>query len=93
MSAVALGLYEKGEIVFGAVFNPFTDELFHAAKGEGAYLNGNAIHASSTEHFGDAVISYGSTPYTKSEAKESVSDFHNIFMKCGGLPTDRFRRA
>ena len=32
MSAVALGLYEKGEIVFGAVFNPFTDELFHAAE-------------------------------------------------------------
>lgn len=83
MSAVALGLYEKGEIVFGAVFNPFTDELFHAAKGEGAYLNGNAIHASSTEHFGDAVISYGSTPYTKSEAKNLFPIFYNIFMKCG----------
>ena len=80
MSAVALGLYEKGEIVFGAVFNPFTDELFHAAKGEGAYLNGNAIHASSTEHFGDAVISYGSTPYTKSEAKNLFPIFYKIFM-------------
>ena len=59
------------------------DELFHAAKGEGAYLNGNAIHASSTEHFGDAVISYGSTPYTKSEAKNLFPIFYNIFMKCG----------
>ena len=42
MSAVALGLYEKGEIVFGAVFNPFTDELFHAAKGE-AFTFGPAV--------------------------------------------------
>ena len=65
MSAVALGLYEKGEIVFGVVYNPFTDELFHGAKGEGAYLNDRKIHVSDTENFGDAVISYGSTPYTK----------------------------
>ena len=27
MSAVALGLYEKGEIVFGIVYYPFTDEM------------------------------------------------------------------
>lgn len=48
MSAVALGLYEKGEIVFGIVYNPFTDEMFQAAKGEGAYLNGRKIQVSDT---------------------------------------------
>lgn len=83
MSAVALGLYEKGEIVFGVVYNPFTDELFHGAKGEGAYLNDRKIHVSDTENFGDAVISYGSTPYTKSEAKNLFPIFYDIFMKCG----------
>lgn len=82
MSAVALGLYENGEIVFGIVYNPFSDELFHGAKGEGAYLNGERIHVSDTEDFGDAVISYGSTPYTKEEAKNLFPIFYHIFMKC-----------
>lgn len=40
LSAVSLGLYENGEITFGVVYNPFTEELFYGAKGEGAYLNG-----------------------------------------------------
>ena len=83
MSAVALGLYEKGEIVFGIVYNPFTDEMFQAAKGEGAYLNGRKIQVSDTPDFGDAVISYGSTPYKKEEARNLFPIFYSIFMKCG----------
>ena len=46
LSAVSLGLYENGEITFGVVYNPFTEELFYGAKGEGAYLNGTPIHVS-----------------------------------------------
>ena len=82
MSAVALGLYEKGEIVFGIVYNPFSDELFRGAKGKGAYLNDRRIHVAETPKFEDAVISYGSTPYTKEEARNLFPIFYNIFMKC-----------
>ncbi|MFR5151292.1 MAG: inositol monophosphatase family protein [Ruminococcus sp.] len=42
LSAVSLGLYENGEITFGVVYNPFTEELFYGAKGEGAYLERNS---------------------------------------------------
>lgn len=38
MSSVSLAYVEKGEVVFGVVFNPFTDEMFFAIKGKGAYL-------------------------------------------------------
>ena len=31
-----LGFYENGEITFGVVYNPFTEELFYGTKGEGA---------------------------------------------------------
>ena len=34
LSAVSLGLYENGEITFGVVYNPFTEELFYGAKGK-----------------------------------------------------------
>ena len=31
MSAVSLGLYENGQMTFGVVYNPFTEETFHAS--------------------------------------------------------------
>ena len=37
LSTVALGYYENGEITFGAVYNPFMDELFHASLGGRAW--------------------------------------------------------
>ena len=84
MSAVALGLYEKGEIVFGVVYNPFTDELFHGAKGEGAYLNDRKIHVSDDGEAGDAVNLLRLHTVHKIRGEESLSDFFtDIFMKCG----------
>ena len=44
MSAVSLGLYENGQMTFGVVYNPFTEETFHASLGKGAFLNGEPIH-------------------------------------------------
>lgn len=82
LSAVSLGLYEKGEITFGVVYNPFTEELFHAAKGEGAFLNGKKIEVSPLPDFKDAVVSFGSSPYEKDRAKELFPIFYRIFMNC-----------
>ena len=82
LSAVSLGLYENGKITFGVVYNPFTEELFYGAKGEGAYLNGTPIHASDQPEFKDAVVSFGSSPYEKNRAKELFPIFYNIFMNC-----------
>ncbi|MEN0652807.1 MULTISPECIES: inositol monophosphatase family protein [Hyphobacterium] len=43
---VSIGVVENGRPVAGAIFNPITSEMFDAAKGEGATLNGDAIHTS-----------------------------------------------
>lgn len=83
LSAVALALYEQGEITFGAVFNPFNEELFHGVKGCGAYLNGERIQAPSQIKLRDAVVSYGSSPYEKEKAREFFPIYYEIFMKSG----------
>lgn len=89
MSAVALGLYEQGEITFGVVYNPFQEELYSAAKGEGAFLNGEPIHVSSVKALADAVVAYGSSPYEKEVYGEQLFQiFHDIFMNCAD-----FRRS
>ncbi|WP_230398462.1 inositol monophosphatase family protein [Novisyntrophococcus fermenticellae] len=88
-SAVALGLYEGGEITFGVVYNPFNDELFQAAKGQGAFLNGRQIFTSVIPDIKDAVINYGSSPYEKKEYGTYIfSVFQKLFMH-----TADFRRS
>lgn len=46
--AISVALVERGEPVIGIVFNPVTDELYHAAAGAGAFLNSAPIHVSGT---------------------------------------------
>ena len=46
LCAVSIGLEFNGEIIIGAVHNPFTKELFYASQGNGAFLNGHTIRVS-----------------------------------------------
>lgn len=41
--AVSVALMRQGRSVLGAVFDPVADEMFCAAKGRGAFLNGEAL--------------------------------------------------
>lgn len=47
--AISVALVDRGRVVVGAVFNPATDELYHAVAGGGAFLNGAPIHVSRTD--------------------------------------------
>jgi myo-inositol-1(or 4)-monophosphatase len=43
---VSIGVEKDGEMILGAVYNPFMNELFVAEKGKGATLNDKPIHVS-----------------------------------------------
>jgi len=43
---VSIGLEVDGEVKLGVVYNPVLDELFHAERGGGAFLNGKPISVS-----------------------------------------------
>ncbi len=38
-SAISVALLQEGKPLFGAVYNPYQDELFYANRGEGAYIS------------------------------------------------------
>ena len=57
--AVSIGLAEDGQPVAGAVFNPVSEELFTAARGEGAYLNGKPIRVSTIEKLATSLVATG----------------------------------
>lgn len=88
MSAVSLGLYKQGHMAFGIVYNPFTEETFHAIRGQGAYLNGKPIRVSHREAFDTCIIAFGSSPYEKDKAKWLFPLFQKVFEA-----TADFRRS
>lgn len=51
LCAVSIGLEYKKEIIVGAIYNPFANELFFASKGHGAFLNGKHINVSKKNNF------------------------------------------
>ena len=57
--AVSIGLLEDGEPVAGVVFNPVSDELFSAARGEGAFLNQKSIRVSPVEKLAHSLVATG----------------------------------
>lgn len=79
MSAISLALVEEGWVVLGIVYNPFTGELFHAIRGQGAFLNGAPIHVSDQQELADSLIAIGTSPYRKEWAGDNFALFRRLF--------------
>lgn len=52
---VSIGLEQADDLVLGVIYDPNRDELFHAVKGQGAYLNGSPIGVSAAASLGQAL--------------------------------------
>lgn len=81
MSCISIGLIRNGKRYLGVVHNPYLDETFYAILGEGAYLNGNAIHVSDDD-LENGIVLFGSSPYNTEFAKESFELAYEYFQKC-----------
>lgn len=56
---VSIAAYVDKELISGVVYQPITDELFVAEKGNGAYLNGTRLQVSTTSAFADLFVGLG----------------------------------
>ena len=82
MSAVSLALVENHIPVFGVVYNPFTDELFWAEKGRGAYYNGKPIRVSDKKTVKESFVSVGTSPYDADLREKSLKIIANLLRNC-----------
>jgi myo-inositol-1(or 4)-monophosphatase len=57
--AVSIGLLDGEEPVAGVVYHPTADELFTAARGAGAQLNGRPIHVSPVKQLSESLLGTG----------------------------------
>ncbi|GIX47667.1 MAG: histidinol-phosphatase [Candidatus Tectimicrobiota bacterium] len=57
--ATLIGLEEAGEITAGVIYAPVQDELFYAARGQGAYRNGERLRVSDVAELAQATLLHG----------------------------------
>lgn len=83
-SCVSIGLVQDGQGVLGAVYNPFSKELFYAGKGLGAFCNGQPIQVAERPLERGLVI-FGTSPYYRERVDETFGAMRRIFLRCGDL--------
>jgi myo-inositol-1(or 4)-monophosphatase len=77
--AVSLGVEIEGALAAGAVYDPVRDEMFAAARGHGATLNGAPLRVSAIARVEDALLVTG-FPYDVREHPERILPAFEAFL-------------
>ena len=79
--ATSVALHDGQELLLGVVFNPATNELFSAVKGQGSTLNGQPIHVSTTSVLPDTLLATG-FPFDEFHFEQEYMQAFRAFCKC-----------
>jgi myo-inositol-1(or 4)-monophosphatase len=92
--AVSIGLVAGGRPVVGVIFDPVRGEMFTAAAGDGAFLNGRPIRVSAVGELIHSLLATG-FPYDMRESPvDNIDHFHNFSVRaqavrrCGSAALD-----
>ena len=88
---VSIGIEQDGQMILGAVYNPFMNELFFAQHGFGATLNDKRIHVSKKDSLIKSCLVTG-FPYTYLDMENGpLQIFEKLIRK--GIPVRRLGSA
>jgi myo-inositol-1(or 4)-monophosphatase len=82
--AAGLRAEDDGEMVAGVIYDPLRDEMFSAARGAGARLNGRPMHVSRTAHLQEALIATG-FPSHKRHRSPNVHFYQEFTLRSHGV--------
>lgn len=77
-SCISVAYAENGEIKVGVIYNPYVDEMFHAVKGQGTFLNDRRLSAGDRT-LSDSVVCVGTSPYYPEYWDKSFELFRKVF--------------
>lgn len=83
--SVSIALQHRGQTVLGVVYNPVTDELFTAIKGDGAFCNGQKIAVSQKADLKSAVLATGFPYDFAHNPVNNLAYFNNLSAKTRGI--------
>lgn len=83
--AVSIGLQHKGRMEVGVVYDPHKNELFSAARGEGAQLNGRRLRVTPRNGLNNALIGTG-FPFKQPQYLDTyLASFKAVHPKVAGI--------
>ncbi|GEP89389.1 myo-inositol-1(or 4)-monophosphatase [Chitinophaga terrae (ex Kim and Jung 2007)] len=91
LCCISIGVEKDGEIILGAVYNPFMNELFVAEKGQGATLNNRPIKVSSKTNIEQTCLVTGFPYQWQDMPNNPLQAFETIVKK--GIPVRRLGSA
>jgi myo-inositol-1(or 4)-monophosphatase len=83
--AVSVGLEREGHLVAGVVYNPVTDDMFTAEKGQGAWHNERRLRVSGRRDLADALVATG-IPHRGRPGQEGfLGEVHAVMREVSGV--------
>jgi myo-inositol-1(or 4)-monophosphatase len=73
-----------GQLEAGVLYDPTRDEMFAAERGQGAKLNGQAIHVSTTKALAESILGTG-FPSHKRHKNPNILFYHQITLRSHGV--------
>jgi myo-inositol-1(or 4)-monophosphatase len=83
--AISVGLERDGQMVAGVIYNPITDELYLAEKGQGAFLNDRRIRVSARREITQCVIGCGIPHIGRPGHEEFIKEERAVMLNCSGV--------
>jgi len=84
---VSIAVEWEGQLSLGVVYDPVTEELFVARKGQGATLNGQPIQVSSEDQLVDSLLCTGFS-YDQTAIEKNLELFNRIIFHARALRRD-----
>ncbi len=86
--SISIALYKNNEPVLGVIFDPLRNELFHAEKGKGSFLNNKSIKVTEVSNVKDSLIATGFY-YDRGEIMRKTLEHMEKFLEMGALDIRR----
>lgn len=83
--SISIGIEKDGEPIVGVVYDSYLDELFHAVKGGGAFLNGMPITVSGKTELKESVVATGFPVDKHLTPDNNLDNVSRVMPKVRGL--------
>ena len=82
---ISIGLERDGEMFAGVVYQPLGDEMFHAEKGAGAFLNERRLRVSARRKMEETVIATGIPFHGRPGHKVFLKELETMMANVAGI--------
>ena len=83
--AISVALERDGTLVAGVVYNPVTDEMYFAERGQGAYGPGGRLRVAARDKLAEAVLACGAPHGERAGREEFIAEAETLLPNIAGL--------